>query len=516
MNTEPQNPEDQSPRPAPEDAQTPRPGLSRDSDVPPPWAPPPAPPHGPGVPGSPYAQTPYAPGVPPVDDGRFDAGRFETGRFETGRFTAPGFDTRRSPAGSDTAGFDTARFNTAGFDTAGFDTDRFRAPLPPVTDPQAAAPPVRPRGRLTAPIVVTALVAGLIGGAVGVGGGALLDQSATSSAPILNAQPAPAAEAADSQPGSVTYAAQVASKSTADLKVATPQGTGVGSGIVLSDDGYVLTNNHVVGGAGNGAQIQATTSDGKAYAATVEGTSPSYDLAVIKLQNASGLTPAPLGQSANLQVGQQVVAVGSPENLSNTVTSGIISALSRTVTASDETGSSVTVYNGLQTDTPINPGNSGGPLVNLQGQVVGVNSAVATGQSGAGGVQAVGLGFAIPIDTARRVANQLLQDGQATKPVLGVTGSMAGSGTTDSGAIVRDVEPGGAAESAGIRPGDVVTKVGSATISTYPDLMAQILTYQPGDTVPITVSSDGQTRTVQARLGSAVDREQTTVPQRTR
>ncbi|GAA1480843.1 hypothetical protein GCM10009624_12830 [Gordonia sinesedis] len=314
----------------------------------------------------------------------------------------------------------------------------------------------------------------------------------------------------------MTYAAQVASKSTTDIKVATPQGTGVGSGIVLSPDGYVLTNNHVINGAGDGGRIQATTADGKTYRATVQGTSPSYDLAVIKLQNASGLTPAQLGRSSDLQVGQQVVAVGSPENLSNTVTSGIISALSRTVTAADQTGSSVAVYNGLQTDTPINPGNSGGPLVNLQGQVVGVNSAVNTGQSGPGGVQAYGLGFAIPIDAARRIANQLLQDGQATKPVLGVTGSMAATDASEPGATVRGVQSGGAADRAGIRSGDVVTKVGDATIGNYADLMAQVLTHNPGETVPVTVNSNGRSRTVQVTLGDAVDRAQTTVPERTR
>ncbi|MFW0787278.1 trypsin-like peptidase domain-containing protein [Gordonia sp. CPCC 206044] len=376
--------------------------------------------------------------------------------------------------------------------------------------PAAAAD--RKRG-VTKPIVATALLAGLIGGAVGVGGYALLDNNSPASVPVLNSAPAAADNAADVKPGSVTYAAQVASKSTADIKVSTGQGTAVGSGIVLSQDGYVLTNNHVVAAAGNGSTIQATTSDGKTHAAKVTGTSPSYDLAVIKLDDASGLTPATLGDSSGLQVGEQVVAVGSPENLSNTVTSGIISALSRTVTAGDETGSGLTVYNGLQTDTPINPGNSGGPLVNLRGQVVAVNSAVDTGQSSSGGVQAYGLGFAIPINTAKRIADELLQDGHATKPVLGVSGSLAADNQSESGAKVSSVQNGGAAAKAGIKDGDVITKIGDTTISDYADLMAQVLTHQPGDTVPVTVGSGNNAHTVSVTLGSTVDKEQTTIPE---
>lgn len=381
------------------------------------------------------------------------------------------------------------------------------AQMPPAPRPQPA------RG-VTRPIVVTAILAGLLGGAIGVGGSALLDQRSDTAVPVLTSQPAAATNSADVKPGSVTYAAQVASKSTADIKVAMQQGTAVGSGIVLSPDGYVLTNNHVVAGAASGQSIQVTTSDGKTYPATITGTSPSYDLAVIKLQGASGLTPTTLGDSSGLQVGEQVVAVGSPENLSNTVTSGIISALSRTVTAADESGSAVTVYNGLQTDTPINPGNSGGPLVNLSGQVVAVNSAVDTGQASQGGVQAYGLGFAIPINTAKRIANELLQDGHATKPVLGVSGSLDASDAV-TGAQISQVQPGGAAAKAGLRAGDVVTKVGDTPISNYADLMAQILTHTPGQAVPITVSSGGQTRTVEVTLGSAVDKQQTTIPQST-
>lgn len=312
-----------------------------------------------------------------------------------------------------------------------------RATPPPFVSPPPPPPVARQRAGVTKPIIVTALLAGLLGGAVGMGGSSLLGHDAAS-VPILNSQPAAAANAADAQPGSVTYAASVASKSTADIKVQTANGTAVGSGIVLSPDGYVLTNHHVVAGAGSGSTIVVTTGDGHQHNATVTGNAPSYDLAVIKLEGASGLTPAALGDSDALKVGQQVVAVGSPDSLTNTVTSGIVSALSRTVTAGDASGSSLTVYNGLQTDTPINPGNSGGPLVNLQGQVIAVNSAVDTGQAASGGPQSFGLGFAIPINTAKRIANQLLQDGQATKPVMGVSGSLSAGDRTE-GATVSSV-----------------------------------------------------------------------------
>lgn len=396
--------------------------------------------------------------------------------------------------------------NTENWNPHGYDT-----PPPPQPQPQ---PQPQPPRRLAGPVVAAAVIAGLIGGGVGLGGSLLIDQAAPNrtAVPALIAQPN-ATSAADLQPGSTTYAAQVASKFAADIRVATSQGTAVGSGIVLSPDGYVLTNNHVVSGASDGSQIQVTTSDGKTYAGAVTGTSPSYDLAIVKLANASGLTPATLGQSSGLKVGEQVVAVGSPENLSNTVTSGIISALSRTVTAgSQDGGGEVAVYNGLQTDTPINPGNSGGPLVNLSGQVIGVNSAVDTGQGSTGGVQAYGLGFAIPIDTARRVANELLADGHATKPVLGVSGSLEAQNDNGvAGARLTSVESGGAADAAGIKAGDVITKVGDAMIGNYADLMAQILTHAPGQTVPVTISSGGQTRTVQVTLGSAVDKQQTVI-----
>jgi len=305
--------------------------------------------------------------------------------------------------------------------------------------------PQKPRGRTG--IVVAALIAGLVGGgAAGAGTYALL---ANDSVPLLTQQAATSGGTVAPASGSIAAAAAKATPSTVDISVNLGRGTGEGSGVILTADGNVLTNNHVVAGAQG--PITVTLADGSEHQATVVGTSPSYDLAVIKIQNVSGLTPATLGKSADLQVGQQVVAIGSPQGLTGTVTNGIVSAFNRTVAVQGEDGSSV-VYNGLQTDAPINPGNSGGPLVNLDGQVVGINSAIATASSTQGQGGSIGLGFAIPIDQATRVAQEIMQNGTATKPVLGVTGSVQQSGggaTGGSGAQIGGVQAGSPAQQAG-------------------------------------------------------------------
>lgn len=373
----------------------------------------------------------------------------------------------------------------------------------------------RERRGLTKPLVITGIVAALVGGGLGVGGSALLsDNSAT---PVLSSQPQSASNVS-AKPGSVSYAADVALKSTVDIKTASQQGGSEGTGIVLTQDGYVLTNNHVVSGASSGGQIQVTTSDGKKHTAQVKGAAPSYDLAVIKLDDVSGLTPAKIGESSTLKAGQQVAAVGSPYGFTDSVTSGIVSALSRTVTASGDNGELV-VYNALQTDAAINSGNSGGPLVNMDGQVVGVNSAKFAGggegeQSQQEGGGAQGIGYSIPIDTAKRVANELMQTGKANKPMLGVTGRVGTSSSASggNGAQLAEVTSGGPAEQAGIKQGDVVTKIDDMPIGSYADLMAQVLKHQPGQEVPVTVKhTDGGEQTVKVRLGSQTDTQQTTV-----
>ena len=357
-------------------------------------------------------------------------------------------------------------------------------------------------------IVAAALIAGIIGGGAGFGGAyALLDNGPSSSATTLTGTPSSGTNATPAANGTVAAAASKAMPSTADIRVTTSQGTAEGSGVVLTSDGDVLTNNHVV--AGSTGPIGVTLADGTTHTATVVGTSPSYDLAVIKLDGVSGLTAATLGRTADVQVGQQVVAIGSPQGLTGTVTTGIVSALNRTVAVQGDSGTGV-VYNGLQTDTAINQGNSGGPLVNLDGQVVGINSAIAT--SGSGSTGSIGLGFAIPVDQARRVAQEIMDTGKATKPVLGVQGnastSSPGSGT--GGATIAAVTAGGPAAAAGLKQGDVVTKVGDASVGDFSDLVARIGAYAPGDKVTLTVGTGGSARTVDVTLGSTQDTGATT------
>jgi putative serine protease PepD len=376
-------------------------------------------------------------------------------------------------------------------------------PQPPDQQPpgggygaQGGEQPRRQRGM--AGIVTAAVLAGVIGGGLGFGGAYALIGNNGGSSPTLTSQ-GQSAGAVNAAPGTVAAAAQKASPSTVDIQLRVQGGTAEGSGVILTADGNVLTNNHVVEGAQG--PITVTLNDGSEHQATVVGTSPSYDLAVIKLQNVSNLTPATLGQSSQLQVGQPVVAIGSPQGLTGTVTTGIVSAFNRTVATQSESGGPAVVYNGLQTDAPINHGNSGGPLVNLDGQVVGINSAIA-------GDNSTGLGFAIPVDQAKRVAEEIMKTGTATKPLLGVQGSTQDNST--DGAKLAVVQPGSPAANAGLATGDVVTKVGDAKVDDFADLVARIGSYAPGAQVPLTVSGSGGDKTVTVTLGSQPDNGATT------
>ncbi|GAA2789941.1 hypothetical protein GCM10010470_25700 [Saccharopolyspora taberi] len=302
------------------------------------------------------------------------------------------------------------------------------------------------------------------------------------------------------------FAAEKVSPSTIDIGVQSGYGSSEGTGVVLTADGFVLTNNHVVG---NGGQITVTLSDGRKVSAKVVGTSPSYDLAVIKLDGVSGLAPAELGKSSDLKVGQPVVAIGSPLGLEGTVTSGIVSALDRTVQVQGDNGEAV-VYNGLQTDASINPGNSGGPLVNVDGQVIGINSSIRGNGAQNASSGSIGLGFAIPVDTAARVANEIIAKGVAMKPQLGILGGDSSNGH----ATISQVVPGGAAEAAGIKPGETVLKVGDKSVTAFTDLMAQIGAHAPGSKVTLTVADTqgNNPRQVEVTLGSVEDKAPQTAP----
>ena len=291
--------------------------------------------------------------------------------------------------------------------------------------------------------------------------------------------------------------------SVVKITVQGQQGEGSGSGVILSSDGVILTNNHVVEVAEGGGTLSVSFDDGSTAEAEVVGTDPLTDLAIIQAKDVSGLTPATLGSSDNLDVGEEVVAVGSPFGLEATVTTGIVSALARPVSAGDSTSTSTdTTYPAIQTDAAINPGNSGGPLVNMQGQVVGINSSIRTSSSmGEGG--SIGLGFAIPLDQVLPIIDQLRNGETPTHARLGVTVTDASSRDgLLAGAGISSVSDGSAAADAGLEEGDVVTEVDGRLVSGSESLVATIRGYRPGDTVTLTVQRDGEERTVKATLDS--------------
>ena len=310
--------------------------------------------------------------------------------------------------------------------------------------------------------------------------------------------------------GTVAKAAEAISNSVVTVNVASGNQGGTGSGIIIKPDGYILTNNHVVTldsqTRATANQITVTLPDGSTKAATVVGTDTADDLAVIKVA-ASGLSAASFAPSSALVVGQTVVAMGAPLGLSNTVTSGIVSALARPVATGS--GASASIFDAIQTDAAINPGNSGGPLVDLNGHVVGVNSAIA-GTGGGSGSNAqsgnIGIGFAIPSDEASRIATELITTGKATHAILGISvnGAQNTSGPTSaSGATVTAVQAGSPAQQAGIQVGDVITQIGKQRIDDSIGAIAATRSHAPGTTVPVTVQSHGQTKTVSVTLGSA-------------
>ena len=342
---------------------------------------------------------------------------------------------------------------------------------------------------------------------------------------------APSVPAANMPPGSVEQVASKVVPSVVMLETDIGRQSEEGSGIILSADGLILTNNHVVAAVspgkmpppetpktpldpskpadpgkapgGQGPKTTVTFSDGRTAPFTVVGADPTSDIAVIRVQGVSGLTPISLGSSSDLRVGQSVVAVGSPLGLAGTVTTGIVSALNRPVSTTGESGNQNTVLDAIQTDAAINPGNSGGALVNMGGQLVGVNSAIATLGSDSADAQSgsIGLGFAIPVDQAKRIADELISTGKATHASLGV------QVTTDKGtpgAKIMDVVQGGAAATAGVPKGVVVTKVDDRPINSADALVAAVRSRAPGDKVTLTFQDPGAgNRTLPVTLGKA-------------
>jgi putative serine protease PepD len=348
----------------------------------------------------------------------------------------------------------------------------------------------------SAGLALTALVAGTIGGAVGFTV-ARVTQPETAAAVAV--APIGATGDAISPPagGSIAAVAAALQPSVVQINVAGGGGEGTGSGFVIREDGYILTNNHVTA---NGNDITVTFSDGRVADATLIGANPGYDLAVLKVDE-TGLPVVTLGSSGALEVGDAAIAIGSPLGLQGTVTAGIVSALNRPVTAGGE--GEMSFINAIQTDAAINPGNSGGPLVDGNGAVIGVNSAIAALGSGLGGQAGnIGLGFAIPIDTAARIATEIISSGRSSTPIIGVQLDMQYAGP---GARVAGITDNGPAAAAGLREGDVITAVNGTPVADATDLIVDVRSLAPGDQVTLTVDSDGTQRQVKLVLGAQTD-----------
>ncbi|WP_216914678.1 S1C family serine protease [Nocardia noduli] len=371
--------------------------------------------------------------------------------------------------------------------------------------PQTPQPQRRPvRAGLVAGAVVLALVSGGVGGAVGT----LATRTDDGRAPVTNALDAPkpnVSNVANAPAGSTQAVAQKVLPSVVMIKVASSRAEGEGSGVVLSSDGLILTNNHVAAGGGRDATMEVVFSDGSTAPATLVGADPVSDLAVIKVTGKSGLTPIELGASGALQVGQSVIAVGSPLGLAGTVTTGIVSALNRPVSTQGESESSQVnpVIDAIQTDAAINPGNSGGALVDGNGKLIGINTAIASLGAGEGsGAQSgsIGLGFAIPVDQARRVADELIKTGHATYAQIGIK-----LRPQDTAARVLESTADGPAAKAGIPSGAVITSLDGRVIDSGNALIAAVRSHQPGDKVKVTYTDEqgGNPKTVEVTLTAA-------------
>ena len=370
-------------------------------------------------------------------------------------------------------------------------------------------------------LITAAIIAALVGGGVGAGVSYAVrgnsNNDVTSSTAINSS-------GLDTSSANATAVTAVAKKVLPSVVTITVEATStnssstssgdIGTGIILSSSGEILTNNHVISAAAAGGYTITVTFDGGANAqATIVDRDATSDLAVIQASNVSGLTPATLGDSSAVQVGQQVVAIGAPLGMTNTVTSGIVSALNRPVIpATDSTttqtspSTSTTALDAIQTDAAINPGNSGGPLIDMNGDVIGIDSAIASTGSGSTSSSqsgSIGLGFAIPISQAKPVIQELEAKQTPTHSVLGVEVQDAAATATHTGATLTTVTAGGAAAQAGLKSGDEVIKMDDQEIDGSDALEAAVHSYRPGTTVTIQYIRNGQTATATATLASA-------------
>ena len=341
--------------------------------------------------------------------------------------------------------------------------------------------------------IIASLVIALIAGGVG----ATIGRTSSSN---ISGNLVSTEDAVERAPGSIANLAARVIPGVVSISVSASAGSGTGSGFFLSSDGYVLTNNHVVEAAATRGTISVAISTGKKYTAKIVGRDSSYDLAVLKI-DVTGAPTLQLGDSEKVAVGDAVIAIGSPLGLAGTVTSGIISAKNRPVTTGSDSGES-SFINALQTDAAINPGNSGGPLVDATGAVVGVNSAIASLGSSAGGQSgSIGLGFAIPINQAKKTAEQLIKTGSATYPIMGIAVDTRYTGT---GALISSeangVTAGGPADKAGLKAGDLIIEIDGVEVNTSDELIVAIRSRNVGDKVKIKFKRNAITREVSVTL----------------
>ncbi|MBO2455092.1 trypsin-like peptidase domain-containing protein [Actinomadura barringtoniae] len=382
------------------------------------------------------------------------------------------------------------------------------APVPP-------PPSVRGGGPSVGVLAVIGLIVALVAGGVGAGIGVMASGDDDHGTVSLGSSDGGGSSANNRPPDSIAGVARKVLPSVVMIKVQAANGEGgAGTGFIVNS-GYIITNNHVVAGGGSGGSIQVVFNDKKSLPATVKGTDPGSDVAVLKIDGNHNLPPLAVGNSDKIAVGDPVIAVGSPLGLQSSVTTGIVSALNRPVQTRSEEGGDASVLNAIQTDAAINPGNSGGPLVDSQGRVIGINTAIASlgggGQSPFGGEQqsgSIGLGFAIPINQARRVAEEIINTGGAKRTQLGINMDtrFQGSGVKILDKAQGNSEPivkGGPAEKAGLKAGDVITKINDQIVDGPADLSAQIRSKAPGDKVKITYERGGKESSVEVTLAAA-------------
>jgi putative serine protease PepD len=354
----------------------------------------------------------------------------------------------------------------------------------------------RRRGRIRTGPIIAVIVAAVLGGVVG---GLIVN--ALRSEGNDNGSSAGTATSC-----SATTVAENDLPSVVTIKVLGEAGGGSGSGSIIDTEGHVLTNNHVIAAAASGGHVEVVYNDGETTSATITGRDPATDLAVLKVADPKDLHPITFGESKGVKIGAPTIALGAPLGLSNTVTSGIVSALDRNVSVPGEGSQSALLVDAIQTDASINPGNSGGALVDCAGKLIGVPTAGATVPNAAGEASggSVGIGFAVPVELARAVAEEIIATGKVEHAYIGLQASLVqGTDGVPGGLRVVAVDPSGPAAEAGIQAGDTITKIEGDAVHSSDQLIALTLTKRAGATIELEVERSGSAHQVTVTLGKA-------------